>query len=109
MRGRLRHPTESTILMTNQTTRPYRWLFWALALIGFCVDQASKYQVFASLYPESPRSQGNAYFLIPGVFCLDAQFTAHHETGDDFLAQLRNWSGERQPHVNHGALWGLGS
>jgi lipoprotein signal peptidase len=94
--------------MTKQTTRSYRWLFWGLALLGFCVDQVSKYQVFASLYPESHESSGNAHALIPGAFWLDAQYTYTRESGDDLGARLRTLSGERLPKVNHGALWGLG-
>ncbi len=95
--------------MTTQTTRSYRWLFWGLALLGLCVDQYSKYQVFANLYPDSPESMGKSYPLIDGVFYLDAWFTREPGTGDDLLAQLRTVSGDRLPHVNHGALWGLGS
>jgi lipoprotein signal peptidase len=91
-----------------QTTRSFRWLFWALALFGLCADQASKYLVFANLYPETAESVGNAHALIPGAFYLDAQFTTTREAGDDLAGWLRRGSGERLPKVNHGALWGLG-
>lgn len=94
--------------MIKQTTHSYRWLFWGLALLGVCVDQASKYQVFASLYPTSAESTGNAHALIPNAFYLDAQFTWKSETGDDLGTRLRTWGGERLPKVNHGALWGWG-
>jgi len=96
--------------MIKQKIRSYRWLFWALALLGVCVDQASKYQVFAELYPAGPESAGNSYALIPDVFYLDAQFTGNRESGDDLRARLRTGFSERDrlPHVNHGALWGIG-
>jgi lipoprotein signal peptidase len=93
--------------MTTQT-RSYRWLFWGLALLGLCVDQFSKYQVFASLYPDETES-GKTYPLVQGVFYLDAWYTPERETGDDLAARLRTVSGPRLPHVNRGALWGLGN
>jgi len=62
---------------------------WILALVGLAVDQASKYAVFAWLR-EVPENRAT---VIPGVFTLVAQ-------------QVQGRDGV-EPHVNHGALFGL--
>jgi lipoprotein signal peptidase len=75
--------------MTMQPT--YRLLLYVLALAGLAADQAGKYGVFALLKdaPDQRRA------LVPGAFDLVAQYRV-----DDGGAQV--------PHVNQGALFGLG-
>ena len=62
--------------------RSFRRLFFALALAGLLLDQASKYLVFRWL-------RNDAYEIVPGIFQLEA-----HQTGDG-------------PMVNKGALFGF--
>lgn len=93
--------------MTQPVDRSYRWLFLTLALVGFCADLGSKYGIFAALYNEG---RGGKWTLIPGAFHLVAEYQFHlRETGTDWRARLRTISGEVQPRVNHGALFGLGN
>jgi lipoprotein signal peptidase len=66
------------------TERSFRGLFFALALTGLLLDQASKYLVFQGFHTTS-------YEVVPEVFNLDA----HHDPN----------TGE--PDVNHGALFGF--
>jgi lipoprotein signal peptidase len=82
----------------------YRWLFWCLALVGFGLDQASKYGIFHWL--DDPAVPG--YTLIPGAFQLVAQYTDQRVPEGDWLTPLRSWSSPKMPRVNHGALFGLG-
>lgn len=86
--------------------RSYVGLFWLLALVGAGLDLGSKYFVFHWLYNNG---QGDQRELVPGAFRLLAQFSGERETGSQFAARLRNWGGEVQPQVNHGALFGLGN
>lgn len=75
--------------------RSYRVLFWCLALLGLAADQASKYGVFAWLY-NAPEHK-YVLFQTPqsGGFQLVAQFDPDVD-------------GKPVPHVNPGALFGLG-
>jgi lipoprotein signal peptidase len=66
--------------------RSFRGLFFALALTGVLLDQASKYLVFQWL-------DNDSYLVVPGVFQLEA----HHVTVD----------GVTRPMVNQGALFGF--
>jgi lipoprotein signal peptidase len=84
----------------------YRWLFWAMALMGLALDQAAKYGVFYHLYRDG--RGGDDIYLIPGAFRLIAEFTPERDPGDSPLSVLRTWGGEFLPRVNHGALFGLG-
>jgi lipoprotein signal peptidase len=86
-------------------TRTYRTIFWTLAVAGFLLDQATKYEVFRWLY--NPRNEGK-YQVVPGVFELLSQFTGEREAASGALASLRTWGGDVLPSVNHGALFGLG-
>jgi lipoprotein signal peptidase len=96
------------------TERSYRWLFWSLAVLGFVLDQGSKYGVFHALYYD-----GNGTVerdLVPGAFHLTTQFTGQRDPGDGVLGSLRTLGGPGVPHasgpvmprVNNGALFGLG-
>jgi lipoprotein signal peptidase len=82
-----------------------------LALLGFSVDQVSKYGVFAWLddgrtnHPQSPPGRD----IIPGALKLDVQFTGERDPGEGVAGRLRTLYGDRLPKVNHGALWGLGA
>jgi lipoprotein signal peptidase len=100
--------------MSTQAPKSYRWLFWTLALVGFALDQGSKYAVFAWLYNDG---KGDTYGLIPldgrggkGAFYLDAGFTSPpvRDSGEGLLGWLRTLGGDTMPMVNHGALWGMG-
>lgn len=68
--------------------RTYRGLFWALALLGAALDQATKYGVFAWLDDGGPRGER---VVVQGCFQLEAHYAD---------AQV--------PQVNQGALFGLG-
>jgi signal peptidase II len=94
--------------MTCCTQRPYLWLFALLAVGGFAADQATKYIVFAKLYPgenqvivEQP--------VIAGLFDLKTHYSAKDHSDDEALSFLRTLSGKRIPHVNRGALFGIGN
>jgi lipoprotein signal peptidase len=91
--------------MTHPAERSYRWIFWSLALVGFAVDQGSKYRVFHELYNGG---RGDSCDVIPGAFHITAQFTGVRDAGDSWLSPLRTWGGEVLPYVNNGALFGLG-
>lgn len=103
--------------MTSAPVRSYRWLFWTLALVGFAVDQASKYGVFAWRYSDVPRHvsvSGQAicedpYPVIPELFSLVARYTVHPWSSDEPLYVLRTISGPNVPYLNHGALFGIGA
>jgi lipoprotein signal peptidase len=85
--------------------RSYRWLLWTLVLVGFTLDQGSKYVVFRVLYNEGKDGQ---YVIVNGAFELLAQSSKERETSAGLLASMRTWSGDVLPKVNQGALFGLG-
>jgi signal peptidase II len=86
--------------------KSYRFVFWLLATVGLVVDLGSKYVVFSQLYNEG---RGDEIEIIPEAFHIVAKFTPYEETGDGILARLRTLGGVRHvPHVNHGALFGIG-
>jgi signal peptidase II len=91
--------------MSNSAERRYRWLFWTLALVGFAVDQTTKYGIFAWLYSDG---RGDDYVLIPQSFNLIARFRPELVPEDASVRFLRTISGEHWPYVNHGALFGIG-
>jgi signal peptidase II len=91
--------------MNDPVYRSYRWLFWCLALLGFGLDQASKYGIFHWL--DDPAARGHT--LIPGAFQLVAQYTDQRVPEGDWLTPLRAWSSPKMPRVNHGALFGVGN
>ena len=74
----------------------YRVVLWVLALAGLGADQAAKYSVFSWL----ARVDDNRCWLIQPVpdhgFALETRYAA---LGAD---------GSYTPHVNQGALWGIG-
>jgi signal peptidase II len=96
--------------------RTYHWLFWTLALLGLAADQGSKYGIFAWLYTAAPRYVSPAgepicdtpFVVIPNYFHLVARYTVEPWRGDGLLYQLRTVSAPHVPHVNHGALFGIG-
>jgi signal peptidase II len=90
--------------MKFSTQRPYIWLFGLLAVVGLVGDQASKYVVFAKLYPPE-----TIYAIIPGLFELKTSYLPKSDPGDGPLSSLRTLSGDRLPHVNRGALFGIGN
>jgi signal peptidase II len=94
--------------MKFSTERPYLWLFAVLAIVGLCADQASKYVVFAKLYPGEQEWEMKAT-VIPGLFELHTGYTKIDDPGNEPLSFLRTVSGERLPHVNRGALFGIGN
>ncbi len=88
--------------------RPYFWLFAILAIVGLAADQASKYVVFARLYP-ADNVWESRYTVIPDLFDLRTAYVFKKHAADEPLAFLRTVSGERVPHVNKGALFGIGN
>jgi signal peptidase II len=95
--------------MSLPTERPYYWLFAALAVLGLSVDLASKYVVFANLYPENDFQTGVRKDVIPGYFALQTHWRPETDKGDLPLSFLRTIQGERLPALNQGALFGLGN
>src|SRR5262249_15391502 len=79
--------------MKFSTQRPYIWLFGLLAVVGLVGDQASKYVVFAKLYPPETK-----YTIIPGLFELKTSYLPISDPGDEPLSFLRTLSGDRLPH-----------
>ena len=95
--------------MKFSTERPYLWLFAILAVVGLAADQASKYVVFAKLYPDAPGDQTIPLDVIPSYFALQTNYTHDQDAGDLPLSFLRTIGGDRLPHVNKGALFGIGN
>lgn len=86
--------------------KSYRSWLIALALLGAALDQVSKYGVFKWLNHENTTRfshDAGSFEVVHGWFRLHTQYTTD-PAGD--LA-LRNWSSERMPRVNKGALFGL--
>ncbi len=94
--------------MTFLKERPFFLMFAILALVGFAADQASKYVVFAKLYP-APGQFGIEQEVIPGYFKLLTNWTGNSDPGDQPLSGLRTIGGERLPELNRGALFGWGN
>ena len=90
--------------------RTYRWLLITLAVLGFTVDQASKYGVFKWLYNNGQFAEpaGNSYPVVDGWFKLIAQFDSQAPLCDCGFDRLQTWSAPVMPRVNHGALFGMG-
>lgn len=89
------------------TARSYRWLFWLVAGLGLAADQASKYALFLGYYPT-----GGDIVLIPGAFKLqvpDYRLPHPRPYPEDANAVLQFLRGtDWRPHVNTGALFGIG-
>ncbi len=85
------------------TQRSFRWLLVSLALFGFSVDLASKYTVFRWLYSGSPSGDCE---IVPGAFRFHVDFRPDLDASEYWLAKM---NGPIPPHVNHGALFGLGN
>jgi lipoprotein signal peptidase len=92
--------------MSAQAERSYRWLFWTLVIVGFALDQGSKYGIFRALYNDG---HGGNYPLLAEAFDITVSYTRERETGEGLLSWLRTRSGEHLPKVNRGALFGLGN
>jgi signal peptidase II len=88
-------------------TTSYRWLFWLLATVGLAGDQYSKYALFSHLYNGG---EGGAIVIWPDHFHIAvARFKPQTDTSTGLLHFLRTVGGcERLPHVNEGALFGIG-
>lgn len=86
--------------------RSYRSLFWSLAILGVTLDQVSKYGVFRWLYNSG---EGDEFQIWQGVFRFVTTYTHQRDSGTEWLSPLRTWSGDVQPLVNQGALFGLGN
>lgn len=84
-----------------------RGLFF-LAAVALVADLGTKYLVFRWLHghPEyyDPVSRQGSYELIPGAFRLHTQYVAEPAVG-----KLQSWNAPDRPHVNQGALFGLGN
>ena len=82
--------------------RSYGWLLAGLAVFGFAADQASKYGMFRWLYDGTER---NGREVVRGAFKFLVQYDLAAPAGD---CPLVAWSAPARPHVNRGALFGLG-
>ena len=120
------------------TKRSYRWLLVLLAVVGLTADQFTKYNVFRWLYhqgPEQPSEdkgakfvawdrsapawvvgsapgiQGGRYDVLPGWFGFIAQYNppARKDPDDGWRNGLQTASAPKMPHVNRGALFGMGA
>lgn len=86
--------------------RCYRILLWSLALFALTADQVSKYSVFRWLYNGGT---GGSYTVVPGWFELIAQFTGQPIDTGTWREPFQSFNGAIMPHVNNGALFGLGN
>ncbi|MFO0938045.1 MAG: signal peptidase II [Gemmataceae bacterium] len=85
--------------------RSYLWLFFTLAIFGLAADQATKYGMFRWLYDKP----GNEAEVVTGWFRFTTQFDVSVPTStNEFHKSLQTWSAPVMPHVNKGALFGLG-
>jgi signal peptidase II len=75
----------------------YRAVLWALALIGLCADQAAKYSVFAWLTGADKHRQWLMQVGPETGFALETRYD-----------EIQEIKGVYVPHVNQGALFGLG-
>ena len=111
--------------------RSYRWLLLTLAVVGLTADQVTKYRVFRWLYNGGQTATGGGveshavvtrwyfghpdyldggrYDVVPGWFGLLSEYVDQPKPCDCGFEGFQTWSAPRMPHVNHGALWGLGS
>ncbi len=91
---------------TDMGERTYRWLLVTLAVFGLAADQGTKYGVFRWLYTEALVGTRE---VVPGWFRLIAQYDRDAVPCDcGTLQPLQTWSAPVLPHVNHGALFGMG-
>jgi lipoprotein signal peptidase len=90
--------------------RTYRWLLITLAVIGLLADQTSKYEVFRWLYRDGHFAEPNrnTSVIVPGWFKLIAQFDPEAGFCNCGFDGLQKWSAPVMPHVNQGALFGMG-
>ena len=86
--------------------RSYRWLLVICAVIALAADQATKYQMFRTLY--TPGQIRGDREVVPGWFRFTAEYDDSVAPCDCSMGQLQTWSAPVLPHVNHGALFGLG-
>lgn len=115
------------------TVRTYRRLLLLLAAVVLAADLGSKYGVFRWLYHDGqplsagefeswvpantwrdgraiPMLLGGRYNLVPGWFGFTAEYLpASRPSEAAWLNSLQTWSAPIMPHVNHGALFGLGN
>lgn len=94
--------------MHDATKRCYLCLFIALAVVGVLADQTSKYIVFAKLYPHETEYETRVV-VVPGLFDLRTIHSWEPQSSEGNLSFLRTISGARVPHVNKGALFGIGN
>jgi signal peptidase II len=86
--------------------RSYRWLLVVLAIVALAADQATKYQMFRTLYTPG-MSQGHRE-VVPNWFRFTAEYDDSTPPCDCSFGPLQTWSAPVMPHVNHGALFGIG-
>src|SRR5438132_53675 len=83
-------------IMSTIPQRSYRWLFWTLAILGLCLDQGSKYGVFAWLSQRPPdHYNDHVAEVVPGVFYLAATFTNQTDPGGSWRSPLRTIFGDK--------------
>lgn len=116
--------------------RSYRWLLVLLAVTGLAADQGTKYGVFRWLYNDRQPAAGGKleswvtakswyaadggddqrflaggrYDVVPGWFGFIAEFTSKpdRKPWPNRAEILQTWSAPEMPHVNEGALFGMG-
>ena len=117
--------------------RSYRWLLISLAALGLAADQGTKYGVFRWLYNDRQPTiagkletwtvakswypadgadagerflAGGRYDVVPGWFGFIAEFTSKpdRQPWANGRSALQTWSAPEMPHVNEGALFGMG-
>lgn len=118
------------------TKRSYRWLLVLLAVVGLSADQWSKYGMFRWLYNDgqptedktatfvawnraapawvsgsAPGVEGGRYDVVSGWFGFIAQYNPprRKDPDEDWRKSLQTMSAPKLPHVNRGALFGMGA
>ncbi len=96
--------------MNTKPERTYLLLFGILAAVGLAADQATKYIVFTYHYPPAENQVDVRTPIIPGAFDLHCGWEYENpKNANHPLAFLRWMGGDRMPHVNKGALFGIGN
>jgi lipoprotein signal peptidase len=95
--------------MNDAANRSFRWLFWTLVVVGLCLDQGTKYGMFAWLQPANDNDgRMHQAEVVADVFYFTTKYTYQSAADDTWRSPLRTISSDLLPEVNHGALWGIG-
>ena len=84
----------------------YAWMLWGLALFAVTTDLTTKYVVFRWLDRDGAGGQHDVW---AGHFMLIAQNSGQPIESESWRGSLQAYNGTTLPHVNNGALFGIGN